>query len=73
MDLEDRIFRAYFRNYPDGQAPGKDIEYISYRGYDYAVLTNVNGILAVYRIKDDKSLKGINPEWFDKIVYHFKL
>jgi hypothetical protein len=45
-------------------------EWVEHEGRLYAVLSNVNGILAVYRVKKDGSLKGINAEWFEKRVYN---
>lgn len=69
--LEDRIFQAYFRRYgKNAMQPSRDIDWIEYKGKDYAVLSNVSGILAVYRY-DEKTdrLKWINPKWFESRAY----
>ena len=68
MDLEGRIFRAYYKRFSDSPIPEHHIEYYG-DNEEYAVLQNINGILAVYRIREDGSLKFINPMWF---VYRWK-
>ena len=72
-ELENRIFKAYHKYYDNevftAPEPCHSIHYVSYKGYDYAVLYNINGVLAVYRIKDDDSLKQMNRYWFEKYIY----
>jgi len=69
-ELEERVFRAYFRGRRYRDQPSNGVEWVEHEGRLYAVLSNVNGILAVYRVKKDGSLKGINAEWFEKRVYN---
>ena len=58
LDLRDRLFRAYFRRFgKDADSPSQFIEYFDENGLSYARLSNVRGVLAVYRIKEDGSLK----------------
>lgn len=65
-EIEDRIFRAYFRRFGKyAYMPSGSIEYIEIEGNAYAVLSNVNGILAVYRINNDGSLRFIDKVWFE--------
>jgi len=70
MNVEEcipRMFKAYFRRFgKNALQPFRDIDYVEYKGKSYGVLSNVNGILAVYRIKNDGALKFINPDWFEK-------
>jgi hypothetical protein len=63
--LEDRLFRAYLRRFgKEADRPSSDIEFIEENGRTYARLSNCNGILAVYRVKDDSSLKFIKAQHF---------
>jgi len=57
-DLEKRLLKAYFGRFRVSAQPNSTIEYFE----DYAVLSNVNGILAVYKIENDQTLKYINPK-----------
>jgi hypothetical protein len=62
-DVMERAFRAYFRRVArEGYVPVQPANYSSvqeHKGREYAVLRNVNGILAVYRVRADGSLKGL--------------
>ena len=66
-DLEERIFNAYFRRFGKGaDQPCGDVDYIERNGLTYARRVNVNGILAVYRVKDNDNLRFIKAEHFYK-------
>jgi ribosomal protein S27AE len=57
-DLEKRIFRAYFRKFgKNADIPQQEIEYKKFNGKDCAILSNCNGVLAVYRLLDDDKVK----------------
>jgi len=59
-DIMRRAFRAYFRRLgdePGVQQPSQHSYVHEHKGKYYAVLHNVNGFLAVYRIKPDGFLK----------------
>ena len=63
-DLTTRAFAAYFREAktrgaysPDQPANDSGIE--QHDGRDYVVLRNVNGTLAVYRVRNDGLLKRL--------------
>jgi hypothetical protein len=60
-DLEKRLLKAYFGRFRVSAQSNSTIEYFE----DYAVLSNVNGILAVYKIENDQTLKYITPKWFE--------
>lgn len=68
-DYGPRAMAAYFRSGANIQ-PAHDVLQYTVRGKDYVVLQNVNGILAVYRIKPDGYLKGLRrwPAVIDEIV-----
>ncbi len=58
QDVVSRAFAAYFR------AGGRDQPASSsgerrHEGKDYVVLENINGTLAVYRVRPDGILKGL--------------
>ena len=58
--LVRRAFAAYFKfsdSCPDQPSNTSGIETVG--GKDYVVLRNVNGILAVYRIRNNGMLKGL--------------
>jgi hypothetical protein len=57
-DLEGRAFRAYFRSGGVDQ-PASGDPTVEHGGKLYAVLSNVNGILAVYRVRNDGALKRL--------------
>jgi hypothetical protein len=66
-EVMERAFRAYFRagrreGYLDSQInqPANYSCVQWHDGRDYAVLRNGNGILAVYRMKADGSLRGVD-------------
>ncbi len=64
-DDEDSLVRRAFAAYykfsdswsPDQPSNTSGIETVG--GKDYVVLRNVNGILAVYRVRNDGMLKGL--------------
>lgn len=68
-DYGPRAMAAYFRTGANIQ-PGGDVMQYTIRGKVYVVLQNVNGILAVYRIKSDGYLKGLRrwPAVLDEII-----
>ena len=68
-NIKGRIFRAYYRKFgKDASIPSSTIEHCIHEGKEYAILSNVNGILAVYRIMSDETLKDINPAWFESHI-----
>ena len=69
-DVETRMFNAYFRRFgKNADQPSGTVEfYLAKNKQRYGVLSNCNGVLAVYRIQDDESLKFIDKEWFETKV-----
>ena len=69
-----RLFRAYFRRFGEyAMQPSQQPECVTHEGKDYVILSNVNGILAVYRIIDSLygfTLKYINKQWFESHVWN---
>ena len=62
-DIKKRMFKAYFRRFgKDTMMPTRDIEFWEEDGRSYGCLTNVKGILAIYRIRNDSSLKWLKPK-----------
>ena len=57
-DLVRRALAAYFRGGADIQ-PANTSGVVEHEGKSYVVLHNVNGILAVYRVRNDGVLKGL--------------
>jgi hypothetical protein len=57
-DLTKRAFAAYFRSGGSAQ-PSRYSGPIAAAGKDYVVLHNVNGILAVYRVRNTGALKRL--------------
>jgi hypothetical protein len=57
-DLTRRAFAAYFRSGGTDQ-PANYSGVREHKGLRYVVLENVNGTLAVYRIRRDEVLKGL--------------
>ena len=62
--LTQRAFAAYFREAARGGAyspdqPANDSGVKEAGGKRYVVLRNVNGVLAVYRVRNDGVLKGL--------------
>ena len=60
----DVAFAAYFKQAkqdgdPSPEEPANDSSVMSADGHDYAVLSNCNGTLAVYRIRNDGVLKRL--------------
>lgn len=58
-DLTKRAFAAYFRAGNDIQPNSGSSGVETVNKLDYVVLRNVNGILAVYRVRNDGKLKGL--------------
>jgi hypothetical protein len=58
-DLIQRPYRAYSRRNPQADLPPNSSTVESHAGRDYVVLRNVSGILAVYRIRNDESLRPL--------------
>lgn len=69
FDYGPRAMAAYFRTGAADQ-PSNSVMQYTVGGKIYVVLENVNGILAVYRIKPDGYLKGLRrwPAVIDQIV-----
>lgn len=56
-EVERRAFRAYFRRFgKDAPTPSGSAEWTEYFAKTVIVLSNVNGPLAWYRVKEDGSL-----------------
>ena len=56
--IKKRAFNAYFRRFGKfAYVPSQTVEFIEDKGKDYIILSNVNGTLATYRIREDGSLK----------------
>ncbi len=56
--LTRRAFAAYFRSgHSDQPANTSGVQTVD--GRRYVVLRNVNGVLAVYRVRNDGMLKGL--------------
>ena len=63
--IEEKAFRAYFRRFGENApCPSRHMNWAELRGKDYLVLSNVNGVLAVYRVYHDGRIKWVNPRWF---------
>lgn len=60
-DLLRRAFAAYFRNagVPSPDQPSNGSYVTDLGGKRYVVLTNIRGVLAVYRVRNDGLLKGL--------------
>lgn len=58
QDVTRRAFAAYFRSGGIDQ-PAKSSGVVEHNGKAYVVLENVNGILAVYRVRNDGMLKRL--------------
>lgn len=65
-ELVRRAMAAYYKSgrregFTDAQItiPGNDSDVQEHNGKHYVVLRNVNGILAVYRVRNDGMLKGL--------------
>ena len=70
--LTRRAFAAYFRSAaregvpsPDQPANYSGVE--EHGGKQYVVLRNVNGVLAVYRVRNDGILKGLK-RWPEELA-----
>jgi len=68
--LEEMVWVAYYRkqkkpfNPYSPEAKEQQIHWVEHAGKTYAVIQNVNGILAVYQVRNDYSLKEIDINWF---------
>ena len=64
-ELYNRAVAAYFRTEtsfsPDAPSNASGVEV--HGGKSYVVLRNRNGILAVYRVRNDGKLKRIHERW----------
>jgi hypothetical protein len=63
-DVTSRAFAAYFRHNPHGYILDQPAGYpesgpAEHQGKKYAVLRNVNGVLAVYRVRTSGALKRL--------------
>jgi hypothetical protein len=58
QDVTRRAFAAYFRSGGIDQ-PANSSGVVEHNGKAYVVLENVNGILAVYRVRNDGMLKRL--------------
>jgi hypothetical protein len=57
--IEDRLFKAYYRKFgKDADCPSQTITYLNHHGTNYAVLSNSNGTLAVYKLYNDEFPNG---------------
>jgi len=58
-ELTSRAYAAYFRTEgPEAQQPAEDMSgAVEHEGLTYVVLRNVNGVLAVYRLRPQGILK----------------
>jgi hypothetical protein len=70
-EYESRALSAYFRSSGQTASQPQAPETLEHEGRQYVVLSNVNGILAVYRIKPDGFLKGLK-RWPKEIDNHFR-
>lgn len=53
--IEDRVIEQYFADEPNADQPAGGYEAeTSADGHDYVVLSNVRGVLAVYRVDTDE-------------------
>jgi hypothetical protein len=53
--IEDKAFSAYYRrNGPNADCPSSLVEWKVHKHKDYLRLSNINGILAVYEVKEIK-------------------
>jgi hypothetical protein len=67
QDVTRRAFAAYFRSGGIDQ-PAKSSGVVEHNGKAYVVLENVNGILAVYRVRNDGMLKRLR-RWPSDLIY----
>ena len=59
-EITRRAFSAYFRSGGDDVAqPASSSGPVTHDGKQYVVLDNVNGVLAVYRLRNDGKLKRL--------------
>lgn len=59
-ELTRRAFAAYFRSGGEGAPmPAYDSGVVEHEGKRYVVLRNVNGTLAVYRVRTSGALKAL--------------
>ena len=61
-NLSSRALAAYYRAAGDGAMQPSEPEVVEHMGLQYVVLSNVNGVLAVYRVRTvngKQVLKGL--------------
>jgi hypothetical protein len=57
--FEQRLMKAYFRKFgKNADCPSQTVDYLNHDGTNYAVLSNVNGTLAVYKLYKDEFPNG---------------
>ena len=57
-DLVPRALAAWFRG-GESVIPGNESEVVEHEGHSYVVLRDANGILGVYRVRNDGKLKRL--------------
>ena len=67
QDVTRRALAAYFRSGGIDQPANSGV--VEHNGKAYVVLENVNGILAVYRVRNDGMLKRLRRWPTDLIIY----
>ena len=71
-EFEEALFKAYFRL--EGKLapqPERGVTYVTIDDQEYAVLTNINGILAVFKLYPEGKIRFRrvrDPELIDKIA-----
>lgn len=70
-EIEVRAFKAYFKRFGKGaNIPSCTVAYDGLNK-EYLVLSNCNGMLAVYRYNEKKDrLKLIQTKWFETHILH---
>jgi len=56
--LESRALAAYYRVSPNADIPSAPDQFV-HDGHRYVVLSNIRGLLAVYRVRNDGQLKRL--------------
>jgi hypothetical protein len=60
-NLEERLIKAYFRKFgKDADYPSQTIDYFSHDSINYAVLSNSNYNLAVYKLFENGNFRYCN-------------
>jgi hypothetical protein len=72
LTVEESALRAYHRRFgKDAPIPSQFVDHYELNGKHYIALTNVNGILAVYRVRNQcvsPKLHFIDVAWFESHV-----